>query len=227
MLFSAPSAPVFCLTPVVDGSPTVENRVGPEPYRGDVVTAQEGWGAVPYYLLHYTSGNTFHFAELIHDDYFKGIRTLFNEKLYVSCSKLLMSCVDSLAFVEYGDVAGNFTKWVDTYVDLTPHGISADELWEFRNSILHMTNLSSRKVDAGKVSPIMPYVGRPKSMPSIGPNAPKPFNLLELIKTIGDGIGKWGESYNTDHDKILKFIERYDMTISDTRVAWVPHYEAK
>ncbi|MGO9173394.1 MAG: hypothetical protein ACLP7P_15725 [Rhodomicrobium sp.] len=226
-LFKAPAAPVFCITPIVDGTPTVEKQIGPEPYRGAVVTAQEGWRAVPDYLLHYTSGNTFRFTELIHDDYFKAIRTLFNAELYVSCSKLLMSCLDTIAFVEYGDVPGNFTRWVDTYVDLTPHGISADELWEFRNSILHMTNLSSRKVEAGKISPIMPYVGGPKSMPSFDPAAPKPFNLFELIKTIANGIGKWGEAYNTDHNKMLKFIERYDTTISDSRMARVPHYEAK
>ena len=79
---------------------------------------------MPDYRVDYTSGNTFRFTDLIHDDYFKAIRTLFNAKLYVSCSKLLMSCVDTLAFVEYGDDPGNFTKWVDIYVDLTPNGIA-------------------------------------------------------------------------------------------------------
>jgi hypothetical protein len=226
-LFGAPAAPVFCITAIVDGTPNVDKRLGPEPYRGDAVTAEEGWGAVPDYLVTYTNGNYFRFTELIHDDYFKAIRMLFNAKLYVSCSKLLMSCVDTLAFVEYGDNPSNFTKWVDTYVDLVPHGISADELWEFRNSILHMTNLASRKVVAGKVSSVMPYVGGRESMPSIAPNLPKPFNLFGLIKSIGNGIGKWGEAYNTDRNKLLKFIERYDTTISDSRMAWVPHDEAK
>jgi hypothetical protein len=224
-LLRAAGEPVFCITSIVDGTPNVDKQVGPEPYRGDAVTAQEGWGAVPDYLVDYTSGNTFRFTDLIHDDYFKAIRTLFSAQLYVSCSKLLMSCVDTLAFVEYGDDPGNFTKWVDTYVDLALNGISADELWEFRNSILHMTNLASRKVVAGKVSPIMPYVGAPETMPSIAPNVPKPFNLSELIKSIGNGIGKWGEAYNTDRDKMLKFIERYDTTISDSRMARVPHYK--
>jgi hypothetical protein len=31
------------------------------------------------------------------------------------------------------------------------------------------------------------------------------------------------EAYNTDRDKMLKFIERYDTTISDSRMARVPH----
>ena len=182
---------------------------------------------MPDYLVHYTSGNIFRFTDLIHDDYFKAIRTLFNAKLYVSCSKLLMSCVDTLAFVEHGDVPGNFAKWVDTYVDLTPHGISTEELWEFRNSILHMTNLASRKVVAGRVSPIMPYVGGPETMSATVLNGLKPFNLFGLIKACGNAIEKWVEAYEADRNKMLKFIERYDSTISDSRMTWVPRCEAK
>lgn len=219
VLFRAGVAPVFCITAIVDGVSKVDKKIGPEPYRGDAVTFQDGLGRMPDYLDEYTSESGFRFTDLIHDDYFNGIRTLFNAKLYVSCSKLLMSCIDTLAFVEYGDVSGNFSKWVTAHVDLGPLGISADELWEFRNSILHMTNLSSRKVIAGKVSPIMPCVGGAGFiMPLAGSNAPKPFDLFGLIKAIGHGIGKWGEGYNRDRDKLLKFIERYDTTISDSRM---------
>src|SRR5690606_9143663 len=104
-------------------------------------------------------------SELLNDDYFKAIKLLFNAGHHVSSAKLLMSCVDTLAFVEHGDVRGNFTDWLDAYVDLEPIGISALEVWEFRNSILHMTNLASRQVLAGKVSSIAPYIGRAASMP--------------------------------------------------------------
>jgi hypothetical protein len=169
--------------------------------------------------MHYTDGNTFRFTDLIHDDYFKAIRTLFSAKLYVSCAKLLMSCVDTLAFVEYGNISGNFTNWLDAYIDLLPQNITAEELWEFRNSVLHMTNLASRKVISGKVSPIMLYAGGSDSMPAITSDLPKPFNLYSLITAIATGIGRWGETYNSDRDKLLKFIERYDTTISDSRVA--------
>ena len=54
-LFRASAAPVFCITSIVDGMPKVDKQIGPEPYRGDAVTAQEGWGAVPDYLVHYTA----------------------------------------------------------------------------------------------------------------------------------------------------------------------------
>lgn len=221
--FRAPASPIFCITCIEEGIPKIDQQISPGPFRGDMVSEVEGLGAVPDYLVNYTEGNTFLFAELINDDYFKGIRVLFNANLYVSCAKLLMSCIDTLAFVEYGDTPGNFTKWIDTYVDLSPHGITSEELWEFRNSVLHMTNLSSRKVISGKVSPIVPYVGGPDTMPETKPNMPKPFNLYGLIKTIGKGIGEWGEAYNANPDKLIKFIERYDLTISDSRFAMFPY----
>jgi hypothetical protein len=224
-LFRAPAAPMSCVTSIVDGTTMVDRQIGTEPFRGDMVTAQEGRGSVPDYLVHYTTGNSFRFTELINDDYFKAIRTLFNAELYVSSAKLLMSCVDTLSFVEYGDILDNFVNWLDAFVDLAPHNITSFELWEFRNSVLHMTNLGSRKVISGKVSPIMPYVGGPRTMPVLTPNLPKPFNLYGLINTIGEGIGRWGESYNANRGKLLKFIERYDTTISDSRMAWFayPH----
>lgn len=220
--FHAGRSPVTCLTSIVDGKATIDLIAGYEPFRGDQVSALPGQGAVPDYLVYYTSGSEIRFTELIHDDYFKAIRTLFNTKLYVSCAKLLMSCVDTLAFVEYGDVSGNFTRWVESYVDLSPNGITAEELWEFRNSILHMTNLSSRKVVAGKVSPILPYVGGPEALPALVTGA-KPFNLYVLITSIGNAIGRWAESYNQDREKFTDFIERYDLTISDSRMAWYPY----
>lgn len=52
---------------------------------------------------------------------------LFNARRYVSCVKLLMSCIDTLALVEFGDVSGNFFKWLDAYVDLEPYDISSKE----------------------------------------------------------------------------------------------------
>jgi hypothetical protein len=219
VLYRAGGSPLFCLTAVIDGEPRVDSTGGPEPFRGDQVAAREGLGAMPDYLVDYVDGNSFRFTQLVHDDYFKAIRALFNARLYVSSAKLLMSCVDTLAFVEFGDVAGNFTKWLNTYVDLAPLGITSEELWEFRNSLLHMTTLASRKVVAGKVSPIMPYVAKTAVPPLQSPGMPKPFNLLALISTLAGGIGRWAETYNQDRDKLLTFIERYDLTISDSRVA--------
>ncbi|MBY3389201.1 hypothetical protein [Rhizobium laguerreae] len=216
--YRAPRAVVYCMTPVVDGVPTFDEQVSTGPFRGDVVTQIEGRGSVPDYLVTYVRENTFHLAELLNDDYFKAIKLLFNAGHHVSSAKLLMSCVDTLAFVEHGDRRGNFTDWLDAYVDLAPIGITAVEVWEFRNSILHMTNLASRQVLAGKVSSISPYIGSAHTMPRLDPRLPKPFNLYRLMLAVGGGAGKWAQTY-ADTEKMLKFIERYDTTISDGRVA--------
>jgi len=82
-----------------------------------------------------------------------------------------------------------------------------------------MTNLASCKVVAGKVSSIIPYAGGPPMLSPIVDGMPKPFNLYGLIVSIGDGIGRWAESYDQDRDKFLSFIERYNLTISDSRMA--------
>jgi hypothetical protein len=82
-----------------------------------------------------------------------------------------------------------------------------------------MTNLASRKVMAGKVSPLVPYVGGMSTLPPSTETGAKPFNLLSLIKSVGAGVGRWAETYNTDPNKYLAFIERYDRTISDSRYA--------
>jgi hypothetical protein len=216
--FAAPNPAIYCVTSVVDGVPTVYKNVISGPFRGDVLEQAEGRRTVPDYLVTYVRDNTFYLAELLDDDYFKAIRLLFNAGHHVSSAKLLMSCIDTLAFVEYGDVRGNFTDWLTEYVDLTVIGISAVEVWEFRNSILHMTNLASRQVLAGKVSPITPYIGKVPSIPQLDPRLPKPFNLNFLLVAVGDGAAKWAGTY-ADTEKMLKFIERYDTMISDGRGA--------
>jgi hypothetical protein len=174
---------------------------------------------MPDWLIKYTDGNIFRFDHLFNDDYFLAIKLLFNKRYIASAAKLLMSCIDTMAFIEHGDTTDNFKKWLEGFVDLAPLGISVEELWEFRNSIVHMTNLSSRKVIAGKVSPIMPYIGSDELAPHARSSEMKPFNFHGLILAVAIGIGKWGESYNEDRDKFLKFIERYDTLISDSRLA--------
>lgn len=212
----APNSFVFCLTSIVDGLPHWDQQIGPGPFRGTDVTQNS---AMPDYLVNYIDGDHFHFTQLINDDYFEAIKVLFNNKLYVSAAKLLMSCIDTLAFVEHGDVGGNFLSWLREYCDLTELGISVEEVWEFRNSILHMTNLDSRKVHQGKHARIKPYVGNLSSIAPDSTDNSKAFNLWALVNVVATGIGRWGESYNLDPTKMLTFIERYDTTISDKRLA--------
>ena len=212
---------VYCLTPILNGIPYWDQMIGPGAFLGNDVTDFGRDGHMPDYLVEYTDGQHFHLDRLIDDDFFSAIRILFQNKHYVSASKLLMCCIDTLAFVEFGDTRGNFANWIERYCDLSSLGVTAGELWEFRNAVLHMTSLDSKKVIAGKVGRIVPYVALRGSVPPQNSDHAKPFNLLQLIDAVAAGIGRWGDSYNDAPDKNLDFISRYDMTISDKRIATI------
>jgi hypothetical protein len=216
--FRAVLNPLICITSIVNGVPRIDIKSDVSPFWGNRV-GKELPGDMQDWLIKYTKGDTFKFDQLINDDYFASIRLLFNARHIASASKLLMSAIDTMAYVEHGDDRGNFAQWLESYVDLASIGLTAAELWEFRNSIIHMTNLSSRAVLAGKVSPILPYIGSDELAQHARSTTMKPFNLYGLIVAVSNGIGKWAESYNTDRDKFLKFIERYDTVISDSRLA--------
>ena len=214
---NVPSDFLYCLTPVIDGKPHWDKQIEFEDFRGTVAT---GDANMPDYLVEYLQGNQFNLSKLFNDDYFEAIKLLFNANRYASTAKLLLCCLDTISFIEFGDTPKNFQRWLDQYCDLSSINILSDELWELRNSLLHMSNLNSRMVNKGTVNRISFYVGpvgisRPSRNDSI-----KWFNLLELIHLVAAGISKWGEAYNDDPAKWADFIERYDTIVSDTRMSW-------
>jgi len=171
------------------------------------------------YFGKYFNKQWLNFPGLIDDDFFEPIQLLFQNKYYVSASKLLMIFIDSVGYIEYGDVAENtFVKWLSSYADLSEVGVSAEELWEFRNSILHMSNLDSRKVQAGKVKRLVFYVGTLPNDIEIDTEETKHFSLQKLIPAIAEACGKWFNSYNLDRTKIYAFVKRYDLIVSDKRM---------
>jgi hypothetical protein len=172
------------------------------------------------YLKAYVRDGEFDLPRLINDDHFSAIKLLFNSGHYVSAAKLLMSFLDTIAFIEMGDVKGNFVLWLRTYADLTLLGIIAEELWELRNGLLHMTNLNSRSVQAGKVPRLFFYVGPLNSLQSSTPGE-KCFNLKQLIDVVAKALSKWTATYNSDRSKLLDFVSRYDLTISDSRLTFL------
>ena len=216
--YHATRSPIICITAIVDGAPKIDLSSPFEPLRGAAVGGELP-GEMQDWLIKYTDGDEFHFDRLINDDYFTAIRLLFNQRHIASASKLLMSCIDTLAYVEFGDETGNFTNWLDEYTELDSLGVTSRELWEFRNSVVHMTNLSSRAVKAGKGSTIVPYIGSDLLAKHTRSRDFKPFNLHGLILVVGAGIGRWAASYNANREKFAIFIERYDTIISDSRLA--------
>jgi hypothetical protein len=171
------------------------------------------------YFGRYLTSQGFDLPALINDDFIAPIRLLFQNRYYVSAAKLLMTFIDSLGYLEYGDGEQiPFIKWLSNYVDLATIGVSAEELWEHRNSLLHMSNLDSRKVVAGKTRRLMFYVGTlPTGVPSETVDA-RYYSLQNLVYAIIKGCERWLASYNEDRSKIASFVRRYDLIVSDNRM---------
>ena len=218
--YNAPSDSLIVITPIVDGSIKIEGftdiieQMENEPEYFHIIP-QEKWYNV------YIDDEGFHLDQLINDDYFEAIRILFTAKQYVSSIKLLMICIDTISYLEFGDEKRSFQKWLNDFSDMNSLNISADELWEFRNSVLHMTNLDSRFVLQGKIKRLMFYVGSGNHTKET--DEAKYFNFKELIECISQGIKNWGLSYDLDKEKFEDFVDRYDRIISDKRLTYTYH----
>ena len=206
--------PLCCITPIVDGKPKIELIGDHSPMTLSKYRAHPnlGEGVMRDYLEDYFTPEGFKLPALINDDYFRAIKLLFNHKHYVSCMKLIASFIDTMAFLEYGDSQGNFILWLEDFADLTRLNITASQLWELRNSILHMSNLDSRKVLTGKERRIGFCIATRGTVSQDDPSI-QYFNLLDLIDVLKDALSKWIQSINADRDKFPLFIERYDTTI--------------
>ncbi|MGZ4958705.1 MAG: hypothetical protein ACXV7J_05595 [Methylomonas sp.] len=215
-LANAPPDPMVAMTVVENGEVRIDSS-----YIGSSLDLSDKTAGFVDYLVHYTSDNGIDFGQMFEDDYFKAIKLLFNNGLLVSSAKLLMVFVDTVAFVEFGDEQGSFVKWLDTYTSLSSIDLDASELWEFRNGVLHMSNLHSRRVLSGKVLRLVPCVNLDETFFD-EVRKEKQFDLLSLIEIIVAGVAKWVETYNVDRTKLEKFVERYDTVISDARNAYRP-----
>ncbi|MGY4174961.1 hypothetical protein ACVIHH_000252 [Bradyrhizobium sp. USDA 4518] len=215
-VLGAGEQPLSVITPVVNGIPQVQFRSqlgDPDIYLREDMTQgilMDDW------IIKYTRDGGLQLSELIHDDYFKAIKITFNARLHVSAMKLLLSAIDSLAYIEFGDERDVFIKWMNAYADLRPLGITSEELWELRNGLLHMTNLDSRAVNKRKVRRISFHAGAKLFYERDGIHF---FSFYELLMEIGRAHARWLETYNVNPEKRVDFVSRYDQTISDSRMA--------
>ncbi len=202
---------IHCVTHIVNG----EMRV-------DDIRDAESPEAVPDYLTGYLSEQGFDFPRLLNDDYFEAIHLLWNNRKYISCMKLVFSLIDTLAFVEYGPNERNcFTKWLNNYCEFRSLNVTSDELWELRNSLIHMTNLESRKVHSGKTHRLLPRIAHPDHDLSQFVDDMKVFHVARFVVTLlPQGIERWLDSYNQDRKKFGEFVERYDTIVSEARLAY-------
>lgn len=211
------NTPLFVATLLVDGKIKVDESIKGSSTPKTAFTKGIKEEIPKNYLDEYITEKGFEIDRLLNDDFLKATKILFNEGHYVSATKLLVSAIDTIAFLEYGDVPGNFKDWIGEYCDFERLGITKDELWEYRNSILHMTNSNSRKVLKKEIKPLSFYVGSldEKTLKSNG--EAKYFNLTTLMSEFAKGLEKWVMTFNSKREKFEIFIERYDSIISDVR----------
>ncbi len=201
--------PVYCVTHIVNDEVRVDET-------RDVSSV----GGVPDFLRIYLTKDGFDFPSLIQDDYFEAIHLLWNNRKYVSCLKLVFSTIDTFGYVEYGpDHNDCFVKWLDDYCDLSMVGVTSAELWELRNSLIHMTNLDSRKVRSGKTHRLLPRFTHPDRDVAPFVDGMKVLHVVRfVIGVLPNGIENWLRSYNYDRAKFAEFVERYDTIVSEARL---------
>ncbi len=218
---NAPREPLVVITVVKNNELQTAAAIslGPLTRNSLIGTSLEDNQAAVDYLDAYISNEGFDIPKLLDDDYFSAIKLLFNNKHFVSCAKLIVSFIDTVAFVDNGDLRDecSFQLWLDAYADLTTLDVTSKELWEFRNGLLHMTSLSSRSVLSGKVSRLVPYTGYPVIPRPPSRQGEKYLHLNSLIEVLANATAEWIKSYNSELGKLAHFVSRYDLVISDAR----------
>lgn len=173
----------------------------------------EGVLDIPDYLNKYFKEGEFHLIKLINDDHMEPVKLLFNQKRYISSFKLLVSLIDTIAYLEYGDVKRNFQQWLDTYSEISKLEITSDEIYQLRNSLLHMTNLNSRDVLKKKHRRLSIAIYK-KGHPTQYYDEIVYFNFTDFLFIFDEAVDNWVNSYN-DSKKQLTLIERYDEVLRD------------
>ena len=200
---------VYCVTQIIDGEP-----------RADEVSHDHEHNPVPDYLRIYWTSSGFDFGQLIDDDFMDAIKILWNHEKYISALKLLFSMIDTLGFAAFHPSDDCFKRWLDEYCDLSTLGVSSAELWELRNSLLHMSNLTSRRVEKGSVIRLLPVITASQGEIPIEMGGFKNLHLSRFMGSVVPlGVVKWVGSIVGDREKFMTFVERYDTVVSEARLS--------
>ena len=87
-----------------------------------------------------------------------------------------------------------------------------------RNSLIHMTNLDSRKVRSGRTQRLLPRFTHPDHDVAPFVDGTKVLHVARfVIAVLPKGIEKWLQSYNRNRGKFAEFVARYDTVVSEAR----------
>ena len=202
----------YAVTHIVNGAPKI-----------DEVADALSQVMPPDYVDIYRTSQGFDFTRLIDDDYLDAVRLLWSQEKYVSALKLVLSMIDTFGFVEFGPVRDAFQKWLEEYCDMDVAGVTPRELWELRNSLLHMTNLNSERVRSGSVERLRPVIaGSEVDIPHHSEGL-KNFHMARFCANVlPHGVVAWIREYNDHPERYLDFIERYDTIVSEARFGAFP-----
>ena len=151
------------------------------------------------------------FDEALYKSFIESAYVLFQQGYPVSGLKLLLSAVDTMAFLETGkgNSGKEFKAWLEKYVDLQSVGVNSDELWEHRSALLHMTRFHSKAVDKGAVMFLIPSFGSPpqeykelvksKMEARYGTNF-KVYSLQNLLRAVFEGFDKFLAKVDSNPD---------------------------
>jgi hypothetical protein len=170
------------------------------------------------YLSKYMRDDGFDLPALVNDDLIEPVRVLWKAQHYISALKLLLCSIDTMAFLAFGNQRGAFKRWLTDFAELDSLGVTADELWEHRNGLLHTGGLDSEKVSGGKVSRLIGYIG---VLPVGGPTgsaSAKWFSIHGLIIVAANAFSKNIEWLNNNPNEFEAFLSRYDQIVSDARL---------
>ena len=199
----------YCITQIFDGALGINETMHDHAHN-----------PVPDYLRIYGTPAGFDFDQLMDDDFMDAIKLLWGQQKYISALKLLFIMIDTLGFVAFGPLRNSFTRWLDNYCELNSLGVSSAELWELRHSLLHMSNLASKRVEGGAVTRLLPVF---TSIQNDIPIEMGDFKNLHSSRLVGDvvprGIVSWAQSVSGDPEKFMTFVERYDTVVSEARLS--------
>ena len=199
----------YCITAVVNERPQT----------GEALETRDGYAVHDYLEMFRAQDCSVDLIRLIDSDFMEPIKCLFKAQLYVSATKLTMSMIDTLGFLEFGPEQGVFRQWLNKYADLSDLSVSADELWELRNSLVHMTNLASKRVESGRVERLTFVIAGADITTPERLGGTKVLHLTRLLAvTLPKAIGRWVLTYSVDERKRNQFVHRYDTIVSESRI---------